>query len=152
LLGATTKKTTTSSILVCTSAQPRRIVGVFRVPRPSVYSFTVQEIESFSALVSTSDPVAQTQTQTKPHQLQTHTIKKNHIIYNYIDRTHYKSSIDFSQNASIPRHHPPYVMSPSTRSYIYVFNRFSLVNIMSLSYFGSIIILFECCHAITLKS
>jgi hypothetical protein len=43
--------------------------------------------------------------------------------YNYINETHYVS-IDFSQHASILCHYPLYVMSPSTRSYIYFFNRF----------------------------
>jgi hypothetical protein len=36
------------------------------------------------------------------------------IYNNYIGETHYKSWIDFSQHASIPRHHPLYNMSPST--------------------------------------
>jgi hypothetical protein len=58
----------------------------------------------------------------------------NHIIisYTYIDGTHYKSWIDFSQHANISCHYPLYTMSPSTRSYIYIFNRFSVVNIIFL--------------------
>jgi hypothetical protein len=35
------------------------------------------------------------------------------IIYNYIDGTHYKLWIDFSQHASITCYHPLYVMSPT---------------------------------------
>jgi hypothetical protein len=54
------------------------------------------------------------------------------LIYkNYIGEIHYKSWLDFSQHASIPRHHPLCAMSPSTirhssstKSHIYVFNRF----------------------------
>jgi hypothetical protein len=54
------------------------------------------------------------------------------IYSNYIDGTHYKSWRDFSQHASITRHYPLYKMSPFTISYIYVFNQFSVVNMMSL--------------------
>jgi hypothetical protein len=54
------------------------------------------------------------------------------IYNNYTAETHYNSWIDFSQHASIPRHYPLYDVSPSTRSYIYVLNQFSMVNIMSL--------------------
>jgi hypothetical protein len=61
------------------------------------------------------------------------------IYNNYIGETHYKSWIDFSQHASIPRYHPLYTMSPSTTRHviihqtsIHVFKRFSMVNNMYL--------------------
>jgi hypothetical protein len=56
----------------------------------------------------------------------------HHIQTIYIDGTHYKWLIDFSQHASIPCHQQLYTMSPSNRSYVYVFNRLSVVNTMSL--------------------
>jgi hypothetical protein len=54
------------------------------------------------------------------------------IYNNYIDETHYKSWIDFSQHASVPRHHPLYAMSPSIKPSIYVFKRFFVTNSMYL--------------------
>jgi hypothetical protein len=38
----------------------------------------------------------------------------------YIGETHYKSWLDFSQHASIPRHHPLCVMSPSTIRHVII--------------------------------
>jgi hypothetical protein len=56
----------------------------------------------------------------------------HHIQTIYIDGTHYKWLIDFSQHASIPCHQQLYTVSPSNRSYVYVFNRLSVVNTTSL--------------------
>jgi hypothetical protein len=42
------------------------------------------------------------------------------IYKTYIGETHYKPWLDFSQHASIPRHHPLYVMSPSTIRHVII--------------------------------
>jgi hypothetical protein len=41
-------------------------------------------------------------------------------IKTYIGETHYKSWLDFSQHASIPRHHPLCAMSPSTIRHVII--------------------------------
>jgi hypothetical protein len=63
-------------------------------------------------------------------QTNTHCIKE--VIYKTYE-THYKPWLDFSQYASIPRHHPLCAMSPSTKSHIYVLNQFSVAYSMYIT-------------------
>jgi hypothetical protein len=44
----------------------------------------------------------------------------SYIYKTYIGETHYKSWLDFSQHASIPRHHPLCAMSPSTIRHVII--------------------------------
>jgi hypothetical protein len=63
------------------------------------------------------------------------------LIYKtYIGETRYKSWLDFSQHASIPRHHPLCAMSPSTIRHVIIhqitylfFNRFSVAYSMYIT-------------------
>jgi hypothetical protein len=56
------------------------------------------------------------------------------IIYKtYIGEAHYKPWLDFSQHAIITCHHPLCAMSSSTKSHIYVLNRFSVAYSMYIT-------------------
>jgi hypothetical protein len=63
----------------------------------------------------------------------TMTVFVEHIYKTYIGETHYKPWLDFSQYAIIPRYHPLCAKSPSSKSHIYVFSRFSVAYSMYIT-------------------